>query len=83
MVLRADYKSEIEGELQRYGIEYEVFSTLEKKLQEGNFAGKYHFYDRSKQKEQMLMILAGYKEFLWDSVFNRVKNMCRRRLISA
>lgn len=72
-VLRADYRSEIVGELQKYSIEYEVFSTLEKKLQEGNFAGKYYFYDRSKQKEQMLMILAGYKDFLWESVFDRVK----------
>lgn len=72
-VLRGDYRMEIEKELRKYGVEYELFLSLEKKLQEDNFTGNYHFYDRSKQKEQMLMILAGYKEYLWESVFARVK----------
>ena len=72
-VLRGDYRAEIEKELQKYGVEYERFITLEKKLQDDNFAGNYHFINRSRGKEQMLMILAGYKEFLWESVFDRVK----------
>lgn len=38
-----------------------------------NSHGKHQFIDRSKGSDDLCIILAGYKEFLWDSVFGRLK----------
>lgn len=38
-----------------------------------NFSGKYCFTNRSKNKKKLLIVVAGYKEFLWDVVFGRIK----------
>lgn len=35
--------------------------------------GKYTFIDRKKDKDKLCIILAGYKEYLYDDVFDRVK----------
>lgn len=35
--------------------------------------GKYTFIDRKKNTEKMCMILAGYKQFLWEDVFGRLE----------
>lgn len=35
--------------------------------------GKYKFINRSKNSEKLCLILAGYKDFLWDEVFKRIK----------
>lgn len=37
------------------------------------FTRRYKFEDRSKNKDTVCMILAGYKEFTWDIVFERIK----------
>lgn len=35
--------------------------------------GKYKFIDRKKDSDKLCIILAGYKEFLYDDVFGRIK----------
>lgn len=37
------------------------------------FTRRYKFENRSKNKDTVCMILAGYKEFTWDIVFERIK----------
>lgn len=37
-----------------------------------NFYGKFTFINRSKGKKDLLIVLAGYKEYLWDDVFARI-----------
>lgn len=36
--------------------------------------GKYYFINRSKNKKKLCIILAGYKSFIWDEVFYRIKS---------
>jgi len=60
-------------QLEDQGIEYSSFTTLDSKLQDGNFDGEYQFINRSKGCEKLLIVLAGYKQYLWDSVFSRIK----------
>lgn len=35
--------------------------------------GKYTFIDRKKDKNKLCIILAGYKQFLWEDVFGRIE----------
>lgn len=35
--------------------------------------GKYYFINRSKNYKKLCIVLAGYKSFLWEEVFNRIK----------
>lgn len=72
-VSRVEYKKEMQNQLEQQGISYEIFYSIEEKLQENNFAGEYQFINRSKTKEKLLIVLAGYKEYLWDDVFGRLK----------
>lgn len=72
-VWTAGSRAAMEKQLQEQGIAYTVFTTLDMKLQDRNFDGEYEFIDRSAGKEKLLIILAGYKEYLWESVFARVK----------
>ena len=37
------------------------------------FTRRYKFENRSKNKDTVCMILAGYKEFTWDIIFERIK----------
>jgi len=37
-----------------------------------NFSGAYKFIDRSKGSQRLLVILAGYKDFLWPLTLNRI-----------
>lgn len=67
------YKQEMQSQLEDCGISYEYFHTLDSVLEENNFTGEYGFVNRSKNKEKLLMILAGYKEYIWGSVFDRVR----------
>lgn len=67
------YRKEMQTQLEEKGISYQVFESIERKLEEDNFAGEYEFIDRSGKKEKLLMILAGYKDYLWDSVFSRIR----------
>lgn len=53
-------------------------SRLYKKLKDRRFykkniAVKHEFINRSGGKEKLCIVLAGYKEFLYDSVFGRIK----------
>lgn len=63
----------MQKQLEEKGIGYQVFKNIENKLAENNFAGEYKFVNRSKGREKLLMILAGYKEYLWDSIFARIR----------
>lgn len=65
-------QKEMIGQLEACGITYEMFDKLESQ-HNFHFEGAYQFIDRSKSKEKLLMVLAGYKEYLWDAVFSRIK----------
>lgn len=38
-----------------------------------NLSQQYKFLDNKKNSENLIVILAGFKEYLWDNVFNRIK----------
>lgn len=42
--------------------------------------GKYKFINRAKNKENLCIILAGYKDFLWDEVFYRIKKFSNENI---
>lgn len=44
-----------------------------KKIDEKKVKGNYKFVYRGKNSEKVCIILSGYKEFLWDDVFSRIK----------
>lgn len=46
----------------------------QKKERNHRLNGKYKFIDRKRDSENLCIILAGYKKFLWDEVFYRIKN---------
>lgn len=71
-VSNSRFKKEMQEQLQMHHIEYEYFHTLETALETNNFDGEYKFINRSKDREKLLIILAGYKEYLWEDVFARV-----------
>lgn len=66
------YKEQMQKQLETETIKYEIFHSIGTALQADNFKGEYQFIDRSKSKEKLLMILAGYKEYLWEEVFRRI-----------
>jgi len=37
-----------------------------------NFKGKYTFFDNSKSNKNLVIVVAGYKDYLWESVFGRL-----------
>lgn len=43
------------------------------KIRDNNFSFKGEFRDRSRHKDKMCMVLAGYKEFLYPVIFKRLK----------
>jgi len=54
---------------------YIVLNILIKKFQNWyNFNGKYFFVNRSKNNRKLLIVVAGYKNFLWRIVFDRISN---------
>ena len=40
--------------------------------------GKYTFIDRKKNSDRLCIILAGYKQFLWEDVFGRIEKYAPR-----
>lgn len=75
-VIAEPARTEIIGQLKENNIAYSCYCTQEARILEDNFAGKYHFNNRSKQSEQLLIVLAGYKPYLWGPVFRRLKKFC-------
>ena len=49
-----------------------LFSHHEREMLSDRFSGEYSFTDRRKGSENLLIILSGYKEYLWDIVFKRI-----------
>lgn len=49
---------------------------LKKQRKKNLFASQFIFEDRSKQSENLILILAGFQEYYWDIVFNRVLDNC-------
>lgn len=67
------YHLEIYCNLYKIGFSEIYYSSNELlRLINGNNE-KYIFEDRKKNKKNMCMVLAGYKDFLWDNVFKRLK----------
>lgn len=54
-----------------------IFRTMRTKVNEKNkkkrVKGKYTFINRKKDSDKLCIILAGYKEFLWEDVFGRIE----------
>ena len=44
-----------------------------REIRKRNFIGEYEFDNRIKGSENLVIIIAGYQEFLWDSVFRRIE----------
>ena len=54
-----------------------ALSFLSKKYQKWyNFSGRYKFVTRSKNNPDLLIIIAGYKEYLWEYTLSRIKEYC-------
>lgn len=49
------------------------YNNKTKKINERKTKGKYYLFNNSKNQEDLCIILAGYKEFLWDIVFDRIE----------
>ena len=49
------------------------YNNKTKKINERKTKGKYYLLNNSKNQEDLCIILAGYKEFLWDIVFDRIE----------
>jgi len=47
-----------------------------KKIEEAKITGEYNFINRGNDSEKICIVLAGYKEFLWEDVFFRLKKFC-------
>ena len=56
-----------------FGIWNKFYQRKLNKKEEAKLKGKYEFIDRSKKSENLCIILAGYKEFLWKEVFERIE----------
>ena len=41
---------------------------------------KFHFVDRSSGKKTLVIILAGYKPFLWPATLERIKKYCSKEM---
>lgn len=50
-----------------------LYLLFVQKILNYNFLGKYEFNNRQKKNEFLLIVVAGYKKFLWDCVFKRIK----------
>lgn len=49
---------------------YELYRNIEHK---NNLTNNYKFEDRKQDKEKVCFVLAGYKDFLYDNLFGRIK----------
>lgn len=51
-------------------------SKKEEKNKRKRIRGKYQFINHGNHRSKLCIILAGYKEFLWDDIFSRIKAYC-------
>lgn len=72
-VLENSAKDEIVKQLEENRINYSFYSAQIVKIQEDNFAGEYQWMNQSKNSKKLVILLAGYKSYLWNSVFGRLK----------
>ena len=57
--------------IERYVSKF-INTTYPKINEQISFTNKYVFENRSNNNDSLCMILAGYKEFLWDNIFDRI-----------
>lgn len=50
-----------------------IKKVKKERLMKKRLRGKFRFVDRKKDYQRLCIILAGYKQFLWDDVFGRIK----------
>lgn len=50
-----------------------VIERKKNKEKRKRISGKYYFINRSNNYNKLCIVLAGYKSFLWEEVFNRIK----------
>lgn len=77
IVVASIYYRDIYGELMKMGLRPgRDFLHLETLVTLGNLSAgmhvKYEFDDRRRDRRELLVVLAGYKEFVWESVFARL-----------
>lgn len=49
------------------------YKRKQNKIEQKKLKGNYKFINNSKKSENLCLILAGYKEYLWGDVFERIK----------
>lgn len=58
-----------------------IFTTiLTKTKEQRSFTDKYTFENRSQDSENLCIILAGYKEFTWENIFNRINEFSEENI---
>lgn len=72
-VLYMDLEYRIKNILKKIGLFETIKEVKKKRERKKNLTKKYQFENRMKNKDKVCFILAGYKEFLWDIVFKRIK----------
>lgn len=78
IVVSSIYYQDIRRELSKkhleIGKDYLHIYTFVKLLKyDRNLTQKYLFEDRRKSSDKLLVILSGYKEFVWENVFSRIE----------
>ena len=71
-------RSEITKQLEENEISYSFYTAQQFKIQKDNFAGEYAWMNCSRKSEKLLLVLAGYKSYLWNSVFGRLRKFVPR-----
>ena len=67
------------SKLKQIGINL-IINTKKKINETKSFTNKYKFEDRSNNRDTLCIILAGYKEFTWDIVFNRINEFSEKNM---
>jgi hypothetical protein len=57
-------------------LNYKIVTKLYQKW--FNFSGKFEFVDRVKNYDKLLIVVAGYKDYLWEPVFKRIKKFLEK-----
>lgn len=63
-----------------FKIWHKLYNLKLDKMNERKTKGKYNFFDKSKKQEDLCIILAGYKEFLWKDVFERIEKFTPKNI---
>lgn len=70
----------IKEQLKKNKVIFKIWNAINEKrllkIEEEKTKGEYTFINRGNDSDKLCIVLAGYKEFLWDNVFLRLKKYC-------